>query len=143
MPNLRDYTMQARQLNTRIWAQREPRTAIEPEWLTRAGDYFSERAHKTQAMLMSQRRSRLVLEIDLSSYSRECFSFNKYVRDYVVTKDPAKAHDVLHEKLLKIQRKSGHWSRDAGLISDLKEALTFVRYFRRYGNVIWNKDASE
>lgn len=143
MPNLRDYTTQARRLNTRMWAHQEPRTRIEPTWLTNAEDILAERAHRAQAGFMAERRGRLVREIEEVSMYQAMFAFSVYVRNHIVTTNPDEANSVLHAKLLREKKKACHWSRDPGSIVDLKEALTFVRYFRRYGKIIWNKDITK
>lgn len=140
MPNLRDYTTQARRLNTRMWAHQEPRTRIEPTWLTSAEEMFAENSHRAQAGFMAERRGRLVREIEEVSMYQFMFAFSVYVRNNIVTTNPDEANEVLRTKLLRAKSKECHWSHDPGSIVDLKEALTFVRYFRRYGKIIWNKD---
>lgn len=140
MPNLRDYTTQARRLNTRMWSHQEPRTRIET-WLNNAEEMFAENAHRAQAGSMAERRGRLVREIEEVSMYQAMFAFSVYVRNHIVTTNPDEANEVLRTKLLRAKKKACHWSRDPGSIVDLKEALTFVRYFRRYGKVIWGRKA--
>lgn len=142
MPNLRDYTKQARRLNTRMWAHQEPRTRIDT-WLNNAEEMFAENAHRAQAGFMAERRGRLVREIEEVSMFQTMFAFSIYVRNHIVTTNPDVANSVLHAKLLREKKKAFHWSRDPGSIVDLKEALTFVRYFRRYGKIIWNKEITK
>lgn len=104
---------------------------------------FEESAHRNQIRHLEARRERLETAIAECRDLQPKFLNHPYFKNLrcggVMSTDEA-AFEVLAE--IAYQKRLPTRSRDAIRIEELKEALVFARYFRRFSRAVWARRAA-
>jgi hypothetical protein len=103
-------------------------------------------AHAAQAAWLAERRARLVDRIDDAIDVPTSFHHSVYFR--LLGGGLALSADEAADELRRLIRREidrcrrRHWSASPQRIAALQEALTFARYFRRFGARAWMRKAA-
>lgn len=137
LPAERDFTALAMSQNMAAWSKQD-----DPEFGEHASRLipdFEASAHRQQAAYLSARRARLVSHINETIDLPKLFWRHRYFRDLpgAVVLSTDEAVTEIRREIAREQRRRGHWSHKPGRIPNLKEALVFARFFRRFGKRVW------
>lgn len=130
----RNWLPLARSMNRKAWAKGPPISNVRPEIV----DRLETSADRQQAQWLGEQRDRLVFSI--LSCVRDPGSFWRHhyigpLRPQPLSTDEAAerlASELMHAKGI-----NGFRARPNEAMA-IREALTFVRYFRRYGSRVWS-----
>lgn len=132
----RNYLPMAISMNEKAWAKQAPcYDKVDANYEA----IITKNAHRRQAALLNIRRSHIVSHIEAAK--RAALFFHSPMLRHAKTE-----HLHVGEVIEAIQRgisrqinrgKSGHYLFDAEKLKQLREALLFARYFRRFGFRIW------
>ena len=107
---------------------------------------FEQAAHAAQAAWLAERRARLVERIGDAIDLPACFHHSAYFRPLngglALSADDAadELRRLIRREIDRCRRR--HWSAAPQRIAALQEALTFARYFRRFGARVWMRKAA-
>lgn len=136
--NNRSFRALAETQNRKAWGEEQPRqySALEVACIPK----FEDAAHRSQAAYLAERRDRLVRHINDTIRAPRLFWDHTYFRHLPgAVLETNEAVQKLGSALYREQSRSRarHWSANPGRIPELREAMVFARYFRRFGQRVW------
>lgn len=141
----RSYRALAISMNRKAWGDLPlPDSLMAHRIVGNAASDLEESAHRQQASWLHARRDRLVKEINRVTHMPNLFWRHRYFRDcrggLVLSTDEAVAE--LRAEIARERRRKGHWSHKPERIQTMREAMVFARYFRRFGQRVWMREAA-
>lgn len=133
----RDYTALAVAQNLASWGELPKATTnLEAMCIPE----FEASAHRSQARYLLERRNRLVERINQTIQSPRLFwdhSYFRHLAGSVLETDEAvtKLRKAISHEVAKCR--NAHWSAKPSRVLELREAMVFARFFRRYGQRAW------
>jgi hypothetical protein len=125
--------------NCKVWGTAAPDPAF-------PAIAFEQAAHAAQAAWLADRRTRLIDRIDDATDAPTSFHHSAYFRllggGLALSADEAtdELRQLLRREIDRCRRR--HWSASPQRVAALQEALTFARYFRRFGARVWMRQAA-
>ena len=113
------------------------------KYVTRATVEFEASADRQEAAYLQARRDRLVERIAKVAEHPSLFWNHRYFRNLRVI-SVADTDDAVREvkNALAYWRNRAPIRRPAGIVSELREAMVFARYFRRFSARVWQRRAA-
>ena len=141
---MRNYLAAARAQNRAAWGN-QPHSSV--GYVLRAEIQFEESADRSQEVWLRQRdarlRERIRDTIDWSGgFCRSVYFRNLLVAVFSADDAVRELTKALRKEQSRVRRK--HWSarEHTGEINEIKEALAYARFFRRYGQRVWARRAA-
>lgn len=134
--NNRSFRALAETQNRKAWGEEKPRqySALEVACIPK----FEDAAHRSQAAYLAERRDRLVRHINDTVRAPRLFWDHTYFRHLPgAVLETDEAVQKLRSAIYRERSRAGHWSANPSRVPELREAMVFARYFRRFSQRVW------
>jgi hypothetical protein len=142
MPRMieRDYIPMAQAQNRAVWRDLPP--GCDAAYVQKAAAALEATADRQQAAHLQARRDRLAARINRCIETPALFWNERYFRNLRAISF-ASTGDAVREvqRAIAYERNLPKWRR-RGIMSELREALVFARFFRRHSGKVWNRRAA-